>query len=90
MDYKFTVNDIEWITGFNENPQMIEGNKKSTLGIPIRLNFFRIGKTVYDLVSGTTTFNYNLKGSLNLGSRGGLLQNQNVTFNQSGTMPIQR
>lgn len=88
--YKFTVNGIEWITGLNENPQIIEANKKNILGIPIRLNFFQIGKTVYDLILGTSAVNYNLKGSLNFGSRSGLLQNQNVTFNQSGTMPIQR
>lgn len=90
MNYNFTVNGVEWITGSNESPQAIEGNTKSTIGIPIRLNFFQIGKTVYDLVSGTMAVSYNLKGSLNFGSRVGLIQNQNVTFNQSGTMPIQR
>lgn len=90
INYKFKVNGIEWITGLNENPQTIEQNAKSILGIPIRLNFMQIGQTAYNLVSGTSSVNYNLDGFLNFGSSGGLIQNQNVTFNQSGTMPIQR
>ena len=90
INYKFRVNGIEWISGLNENPQMIEQNTKSILEIPIRLNFMQIGQTAYNLVSGTSSVNYNLDGFLNFGSSGGLIQNQNVTFNQSGTMPIQR
>ncbi|MCK5454739.1 MAG: LEA type 2 family protein [Calditrichia bacterium] len=90
INYKFKVNGIEWISGLNENPQTIEQNAKSILGIPIRLNFMQIGQTAYNLVSGTSSVNYNLDGFLNFGSSGGLIQNQNVTFNQSGTMPIQR
>ncbi|NOQ97403.1 MAG: hypothetical protein GQ561_04490 [Calditrichae bacterium] len=90
INYKFKVNGIEWISGLNENPQMIEQNAKSILEIPIRLNFMQIGQTAYNLVSGTSSVNYNLDGFLNFGSSGGLIQNQNVTFNQSGTMPIQR
>jgi len=90
INYKFTVNGIEWISGLNENPQAIERNAKSILGIPIQLNFMQIGQTAYNLVSGSSSVNYNLDGSLNFGSSGGLIQNQNITFNQSGTMPIQR
>ena len=90
INYQFKVNGIEWISGLNENQQMLEQNTKSILESPIRLNFMQIGQTAYNLVSGTSSVNYNLDGFLNFGSSGGLIQNQNVTFNQSGTMPIQR
>jgi LEA14-like dessication related protein len=90
INYKFIVNGIEWITGLDENQQAIEQNAKSTLGIPIQLNFFQIGQTAYNLISGNTAVNYKMEGSLNIGTSGGLIQNQNVTFTQSGKMPIQR
>jgi len=90
INYKFTVNGIEWISGLNNNPQTVERNTTSILNFPIQLNFIQIGQTAYNLVSGGSSVNYNLEGFLNFGTRDGLIQNQNITFNQSGAMPIQR
>jgi LEA14-like dessication related protein len=90
INYKFRVNGIEWISGVNNNPQKIEQKAKSNLGIPIQLNFVQIGQAAYNLLSGTKTVNYNLEGFLNVSSSGGLIQNQQVSFNQSGSTPIKK
>jgi LEA14-like dessication related protein len=90
LNYQFTVNGNEWISGLSQNKQKMQPNDNSVISIPISLNFLQMGQSVYQIVSGNTTIDYQFNGAVDFGSDHPLLQTVNLPFNQTGQLKIQK
>lgn len=64
--YELTVNGREWVDTTLGETVRVEGSERRTIKIPIRLNSSQLGSAMFDIMSGNTTFNYDLKGSADI------------------------
>jgi LEA14-like dessication related protein len=90
MDYQFSVNGLEWISGLSQTKQQMGSNENSTINIPINLNFMQMGQSVYQIVSGNNTVNYQFKGGIKFDTSHHLLQEFSLPFDQTGQLTIQK
>ncbi|MCB0303504.1 MAG: hypothetical protein KDI38_06985, partial [Calditrichaeota bacterium] len=63
---------------------------KGTLSIPVSLNFLEMGQTVFRLLSGDNTVNYNFDGKFALDSSLPLLKDINLPVTRAGELVITR
>jgi hypothetical protein len=61
-----------------------------TVAIPISLDFGQMGGTLYGLLSGDKKLNYNLSGTLDLGTSLPLLSHAELPIDKSGYLEILR
>jgi len=88
INYTFAVNGSEWISGLNEKSQKINKNSDSNLEIPIQLNLLQLGQTTYSIISGNRNVTYSLNGIVNIGGNNSLLQNKDISIDQTGVLEI--
>jgi LEA14-like dessication related protein len=90
LNYYFSVNGLEWISGLSQTQQEMESNDNSIINIPITLNFLQMGQTVYQIISGNNAIHYQFKGGVKFDSSHPLLQEFNLPFYQTGQLNIQK
>lgn len=88
MDYQLNVAGTEWIKGNSKKVINVNAKEESIIDIPISLNFLNMGQSVYQLLKGDQTLNYNLSGNANLGSNLSIFNEYNMPFNQTGKTKI--
>lgn len=88
INYTLTVNGNNWISGASEKSQRINKSSANILEIPIQLNFMQLGQTAYSIISGNSMVEYTLNGFVNIGGDNSLLQNRDISINQSGVLEI--
>ncbi|WP_083750247.1 LEA type 2 family protein [Rhodohalobacter halophilus] len=84
--YELAVNGREWLdTTLGENIR-IGASDRQTITIPIRLNSSQMGSALMDIMSGNTSFEYDLKGSADISADlQGFRDGQTFPFDLSGT-----
>ena len=90
LDYNFQVNGQEWAQGLTNRAVQIAEKGKGTLSIPVSLNFLEMGQTVFRLLSGDNTVNYNFDGKFALDSSLPLLKDINLPVTRAGELVITR
>ena len=88
MDYQLNVAGAEWIKGTSKKVISVNAKDESIIDVPISLNFINMGQSVYQLLKGDQTLNYNLSGNANLGSNLSIFNDFNLPFNQTGETKI--
>lgn len=84
MDYRLTVNDMDWIEGASSAGQAIAGKKSGYVRIPVKLNFLQMGQSVYNLLTGNGDLSYTLEGQADLKSSLELLGEFKLPFRKNG------
>lgn len=64
--YQLIVNGREWMDTTLDQNIRIEGDKYREIRIPIRLGTSQLGPALLEMMSGNTTFNYEVKGEAEL------------------------
>lgn len=83
--YQLRVNGREWLDTTLAEVIRIEGSENRTIKVPIRLDSSQLGSAMFDIMSGNTTFNYELKGSADISAElEGFRDGQNFPFDLSG------
>ena len=90
LNYQLMVEGKEWISGGTQTPQKMQANNTSLITLPVTLNFLQMGQSVYQMVTGNSSLNYQFKGTAAIGSDHPLLKTINLPFNESGDFKIQK
>jgi len=88
LNYDFTINGKTWAKGITQQQMRIQQKGESTISIPISLNFTQMGRTVYQIITGSNKLNYQLKGNLDLNTSLPLLQQVNLPIDRAGKIDI--
>jgi len=90
IDYALLINGRNWLQGVGEPQTRISKNSSASLSLGMSLDFVQVGLTLYQILSGYNQVNYQLQGSLDVGSSLPLLQQATIPLNQSGVLNISR
>ncbi len=88
LNYFFKINNQTWAQGLSQEKMQLNKKGKSTLSIPISLNLFEMGRTVYGLITGSSELNYNFSGNADLKTSVPLLNNFSLPVEKSGKIKI--
>jgi LEA14-like dessication related protein len=88
--FKFFVNDQQWADGIASNPIQVLQKTKKEIAIPISLNLYEMGRTVYNLVSGNRSMKYRLVGDMDLDTSMPMIGDVNIPFDRTGNFTIRR
>jgi LEA14-like dessication related protein len=88
LNYDFAINNKTWAKGLTQEKLSINKKGKSTVAIPISLNFVQMGRTIYNIVTSNQALNYNLKGDVDLNTSLAMLKKVNLPINKSGQINI--
>jgi LEA14-like dessication related protein len=86
LNYDLAVNGQQWAKSSASNVARINKNGKSTVSIPIRLEFATVGMTLYKTLTSSAPMDYRLQGDMNLDTTLPLLKNVNMPINKAGSV----
>ena len=86
LQYQFEVNEQKWISGYAEEPTEIAEEGQGFIEIPIFLDLFEMGRSVYQLLAGGDDLSYKFGGNLDLATSLPLLEEVSLPFDRSGSI----
>jgi len=86
LNYDLAVNGQQWAKSSAINVARINENAKSTISIPIRLEFATMGMSLYKTLKSSAAMDYKFQGDMNLDTSLPLLNNVNMPINKSGSV----
>ena len=86
LNYDLAVNGQQWAKSSASNVARINKNGKSTVSIPIRLEFATVGMSLYKTLTSSAPMDYRLQGDMNLDTALPLLKNVNMPINKTGSV----
>jgi LEA14-like dessication related protein len=90
LTYDFLIAGNSWAKGTTSKLNKVAAGKKQTVAIPVKVNFLEMGRSIYNMISGSQKLDYNINGNLNLSSDYKLLGNQTIDFEKSGKLQLQK
>ncbi len=90
LNYNFQVNGLEWISGKNTSSMQVDEKGAGIVTIPVKLDFLKMGQSVYQLINGTKGLNYKFSGNVDMSSSISLLGNQSMPFEKAGNIKLSR
>ena len=90
IDYTLLINGRNLMQGIGEPQTRIAKNSSAPLSLGMSLDFAQVGLTLYQILSGQNQVNYELQGSLDVGSSLPLLKHATIPLNRSGVLNISR
>lgn len=90
FQYRFTVNNQDWVSGDKLAEMEIDEKGESLLQIPITLNFINIGQSIYELLEDEKSFHYSFQGKIDFTTSIPLIGPVKLPFDHSGNLTITR
>ncbi len=90
LNYDFKVNGKRWASGNTQALGNLAQQQKSTISLPITLNFMELGSGLYSLLQGGQPLNYSLSGKLDARSGHKLIGSFDMPFDTSGRVALSR
>ncbi len=85
LNYGIRLGGKEFISGETRAIPTVEKNGFSTLSVPMRVNFFKLGRSVYNLLKSSTS-DYEIIGEMQVDvPKGG---QKRIPFQHSGNVPV--
>ena len=78
----------EWVKSTVNNVINLRSHDKSTIELPIHLNFLQVGNSVYKLLSGKSELDYNLTGDFRVNTGIKVLNGKKLSFSKDGKVSI--
>ncbi|HDP98161.1 MAG TPA: hypothetical protein ENN22_03130 [bacterium] len=88
LNYELKINNSTWASGLTQQKLQIQNKEKSEILLPLSLNLFEMGRTVYGLITGDRSLNYQLGGGMVLDSPISVMAPLQLTFDESGKLNI--
>jgi len=86
LEYNISIGGESLINGKSINGTSIPQNGKTTMNIPIDVNFIQLGKSAFNLLSGESS-NYEINGEMIFNVLGG---EKRIPFSNAGNVPLIR
>ena len=92
MDYSFSVNDRQWLSGETSESYLFAPEDTRTLYIPLELNYMQVGRVVVDMLMSDEELSYRIEGSSSVGAHTERLSipEHPFSFDTSGSAAIIR
>ena len=90
LNYNFQVNGLEWISGKNTSSMQVDEKGAGIVTIPVKLDFLKMGQSVYQLINGTKGLNYKFSVYSHVSESISLLGNQSMPFEKAGNIKLSR
>ena len=90
INYQLDINNSNWIGGSANLTKELTQKGKHIVTLPFSLNFLELGTSLYQLIRENQTFQYLLKGDIDLSNKKYSQSNTNLPFNLSGQINIQK
>jgi LEA14-like dessication related protein len=88
MQYQFTVEEKPWAWGETGQRIPVSEKAENLVEIPISLDFFHIGQSVYQVLAGNEHLSYQFQCDLDLETSLPLLGRTNLPFDLSGLIEV--
>ncbi len=88
FNYSLNINRQNWGKGTSSNPTSIPKRGKGSLNIPLKINLLSMGKSVYGIIEGNQTFNYQLQGDITMDTGLEFMRAYKLPMNISGTASV--
>lgn len=88
LKYDFSVNGQSWVKGTSPENIRVDEKGKSTMSIPISLDFFSLGQTALQLLSGSQSINYSFRGNVELNTSLPMLKQFKLPIDKSGQLDV--
>jgi LEA14-like dessication related protein len=83
--YMLNVNGKEWLNTTIEETERVTSNESTEIVIPVQLNAAQMGSVLFDIMRGTSEFEYKLSGYVNVGAEiEGRSLIENINFARDG------
>lgn len=90
LNYDLIINGSQWAVGKALQDVNIKEKGITELSIPISLNIGQIGRSAYQILSGSESVAYKLKGNFQFNALHKLLGTTDFDFNRTGKISINR
>lgn len=88
FNYQLNINGQSWASGEALQKTKLTERGEGVLAIPLSLNFTQIGRSVYGMLTGDQSFDYQLQGDLDVTSSFPLLEKANLPFDLTGVTEL--
>ncbi|MFN2126471.1 MAG: LEA type 2 family protein, partial [Anaerolineales bacterium] len=88
--FKLFINDAHWADGMSTLNMQIKEKSKQTVTIPVSLNLFEMGRSVYNVLSGNRSMQYRFVGDMNLETGLPMVGDAAIPFDRTGNVSISR
>lgn len=86
LNYDLAVNGKQWAKSSSSDVGKITKKGKSTISIPVKLDFATMGMALYKTLTSSNPMDYQLQGDMTLDTTLPLLKNVNVPINKTGSI----
>jgi len=90
MNYRFNVNGQSWVNGASQNVKQVHQKERTIIDIPISLNFFEVGQSVYQLLTGNSQLNYNFTGDFDVSTSLMQFGEVNLPVEKTGSISLDK
>lgn len=90
LNYNFSVNGQSWVKGTSPENIRVDEKGESIMSIPISLDFFSLGQTALQLLSGDQSINYSFQGNVDLNTSMPMLKQFKLPIDKSGQLDLSR
>lgn len=88
FQYNLEINEQSWISGDTKKNIKLPKKGESIIEITISLDFFQIGKSVYQVLTEGKSLDYRFEGNLDFTTSIPLLSQLKLPFNRSGKIEV--
>jgi LEA14-like dessication related protein len=88
FSYNFSVDGLKWADGTLQKNITFEKQGKSNLSIPITLNFFEMGQSVFNLIKKRSQFPYEFETQIQLKTELPFLEHVDIPLKKSGNIEL--
>ncbi len=88
MNYDFNVNGRQWASGAAVQKIKVREKGKSTIKIPVKLDFLQMGAAAYQLLQGNSDLNIEFKGNADMSSSLELLKKFDISFDENKSVKL--
>jgi len=90
FSYNFSVDGLQWADGNLEKNISFDKHGKSNVSIPISLNFFEMGQTVFNVLNKKGSFPYEFDTQIKFKTDLPFLENVDIPLKKSGSIQLTR
>ena len=90
LSYGLKIGGKNWVNGNITEQQKLSSDGEKVINVPFKLDFFQMGRTVYDIVAGDAQLDYSFTGDMKISSDNPLLKATSFSFSDLSKLKINK
>jgi LEA14-like dessication related protein len=88
LSYGLNISGKNWVNGSINNPQKLNADGESIISVPFKLDFMKMGRAAYDIVTGDAQLDYRFTGDMKVSADHPLLKATSFSFEDLSKIKI--